>query len=446
MSASNHRRMPLRSSQFNGQCVLYWMLRDKRVHDNWALLEAQQIAIKQKVPLLVCFQFMGSYKKANIRQYHFLFEGLKETEEELNKYQIGFKLLKGLAETEIPKLLNQYKVGHLVTDFSPLKVYRNRLNKVLDKIFIPVTQVDAHNIVPVWHTSGKKEFAAYTIRPKIKKLLPIFLSEIPKIKKHPFQNSILPAKTDWNFVNNLEIDFSVKPTDWIIPGEIHAKSQLKKLKKSLVGYDDGRNDPTKNHLSNLSPFFHYGHIAPQRVALEITKSNLPVKDKEAFLEEMIVRRELADNFCYYESNYDFFDGFHPWAQKTLNEHRYDEREYLYPAEQFEQSETHDPLWNAAQNEMKVTGKMHGFMRMYWAKKILEWSPSPEEAQQTAIELNDKYQLDGRDPNGYTGIAWSVGGIHDRAWFERPIYGKVRYMNYNGCKRKFDVKKYIEKNT
>ena len=446
MSSSNHRSMPLRSSQFNGRCVLYWMLRDKRVHDNWALLEAQQIAIKQKVPLLVCFQFMGSYKKANIRQYHFLFEGLKETEEELNKYQIGFKLLKGLAETEIPKLLNQYKVGHLVTDFSPLKVYRNRLNKVLDKIFIPVTQVDAHNIVPVWHTSGKKEFAAYTIRPKIKKLLPIFLSEIPKIKKHPIQNSILPAKTDWNFVNNLEIDFSVKPTDWIIPGEIHAKSQLKKLKKSLVGYDDGRNDPTKNHLSNLSPFFHYGHIAPQRVALEITKSNLPVKDKEAFLEEMIVRRELADNFCYYESNYDFFDGFHPWAQKTLNEHRYDEREYLYPAEQFEQSETHDSLWNAAQNEMKVTGKMHGFMRMYWAKKILEWSPSPEDAQQTAIELNDKYQLDGRDPNGYTGIAWSVGGIHDRAWFERPIYGKVRYMNYNGCKRKFDVKKYIEKNT
>ena len=179
--------------------------------------------------------------------------------------------------------------------------------------------------------------------------------------------------------------------------------------------------------------------------MEITKSSLPLKDRDAFLEEMIVRRELADNFCHYESNYDYFGGFHPWAQKTLNEHRHDEREYLYPEEQFEESETHDPLWNAAQNEMKVKGKMHGFMRMYWAKKILEWSPSPEVAQQTAIELNDKYQLDGRDPNGYTGIAWSIGGIHDRAWFERPIYGKVRYMNYNGCKRKFDVKKYIERN-
>ncbi len=445
MNASNHRSRQLRSSQYNGKCVLYWMVRDKRVHDNWALLEAQQIAIEQRVPLFVCFQFVGSYKKANIRQYHFLFEGLKETEKELNKFQIGFNLLKGDVGIEIPKILDQYKVGHLVTDFSPLKVYRNRLNKVLGKVSIPVTQVDAHNIIPVWCTSDKKEFAAYTIRPKIKKLLPTFLSEIPKIKKHPYHFSSEPAKTDWSFVNSLEIDFRVKPPDWIIPGEKNAMGQLKKLNKSLYGYDDGRNDPTKNHLSNLSPFFHYGHIAPQRVALEIAKSSLPVKDKEAFLEEMIVRRELADNFCFYENNYDYFGGFHQWAQKTLNEHRNDEREYLYPAEQFEASETHNPLWNAAQNEMKEKGKMHGFMRMYWAKKILEWSPSPEAAQQTAIELNDKYQLDGRDPNGYTGIAWSIGGIHDRAWFERPIYGKVRYMNYNGCKRKFDVKKYIEMN-
>ena len=445
MSASSHRSRQLISSQFNGQYVLYWMIRDKRVHDNWALLEAQKIAIEQKVPLLVCFQFIGSYKKANIRQYHFLFEGLKETEKELDKHQIGFTLLQGTAEVQIPKVIDQYVVGHLVTDFSPLKVYRNRLKKVLSKLSIPVTQVDAHNIVPVWHASDKKEFAAYTIRPKIKKLLPTFLSEIPKIRKHPFYFKNITRKIDWSFVNSLEIDYNIKTPDWILPGEKNAIGQLKKLKRSLIGYNDGRNDPTKNHLSNLSPFFHYGHIAPQRVALEITKSSLPGKDKDAFLEEMIVRRELADNFCYYESNYDYFGGFHSWAQKTLNEHRNDEREYLYPEEQLEASETHDPLWNAAQNEMRVKGKMHGFMRMYWAKKILEWSPSPEVAQQTAIELNDKYQLDGRDPNGYTGIAWSIGGIHDRAWFERPIYGKVRYMNYNGCKRKFDVKKYIETN-
>ena len=158
---------------------------------------------------------------------------------------------------------------------------------------------------------------------------------------------------------------------------------------------------------------------------------------------MIIRRELSDNFCEYEKNYDYFEGFHHWAQKSLNEHRNDEREYIYTDEQFEEADTHDPLWNAAQNQMKTTGKMHGYMRMYWAKKILEWSPSPEIALQVAINLNDKYELDGRDPNGYTGIAWSIGGIHDRAWFERPVYGKIRYMNYNGCKSKFNVFKYIE---
>ena len=231
--------------------------------------------------------------------------------------------------------------------------------------------------------------------------------------------------------------------DWLIPGEKAAKDKLSLLSDSLSGYDQNRNDPTKEALSNLSPYFHFGHISPQRVAFEIKNSSLTKSDKDSFLEEMIVRRELSDNFCEYESNYDHFDGFHDWAKKTLNEHRNDEREYLYPKEQFEFADTHDPLWNAAQNQMRQKGKMHGYMRMYWAKKILEWSPNPEVALQIAIDLNDKYELDGRDPNGYAGIAWSIGGIHDRAWFERPVYGKVRYMNYNGCKSKFNVKRYIE---
>ena len=231
-----------------------------------------------------------------------------------------------------------------------------------------------------------------------------------------------------------------------MPGEKEALNSLNNLNRRLINYDAQRNDPNLDKLSNMSPYFHYGHLSPQRVAFEIEKSELPLEDKDSFLEEMIVRRELADNFCHYEKNYDFFDGYHDWAKKTLNEHRDDERKYIYSPNQFEESQTHNDLWNAAQNEMKVKGKMHGFMRMYWAKKILEWSPDPETAHQTAIDLNDKYQIDGRDPNGYTGIAWSIGGIHDRAWFERPIFGKVRYMNYNGCKRKFDVKKYIEKNS
>jgi deoxyribodipyrimidine photo-lyase len=167
-----------------------------------------------------------------------------------------------------------------------------------------------------------------------------------------------------------------------------------------------------------------------------------MKDAGAFLEELIVRRELSDNFCYYNQNYDNLQSFPAWARSTLEEHARDRREYLYTPEELERAHTHDDLWNAAQLEMVRRGKMHGYMRMYWAKKILEWSPSPAEALHAAIYLNDRYELDGRDPNGYVGAAWSIGGVHDRAWKERAIYGKVRYMSYNGAKRKFDVQAYI----
>jgi deoxyribodipyrimidine photo-lyase len=196
--------------------------------------------------------------------------------------------------------------------------------------------------------------------------------------------------------------------------------------------------------SNLSPYLHFGQISAQRIALETYKRKHNIETKDAFLEELIVRRELSDNFCFYNKNYDSFDGFPEWAKKTLNEHRKDKREFTYNLEQFEKAKTHDDLWNAAQIEMVKTGKMHGYMRMYWAKKILEWTETPEEALEFSIYLNDKYELDGRDPNGYTGCAWSIGGVHDRAWTERPVFGKIRYMNYNGAKRKFDVKRYIQK--
>jgi deoxyribodipyrimidine photo-lyase len=163
---------------------------------------------------------------------------------------------------------------------------------------------------------------------------------------------------------------------------------------------------------------------------------------ESFLEELIVRRELSDNFCSHTPDYDSFSCFPSWARETLDRHRHDPRQYLYGPEQFEGAATHDPLWNAAQSEMVRTGKMHGYLRMYWAKKILEWSASPEEALETAILLNDRYELDGRDPNGYAGIAWSIGGVHDRPWPERPVYGKIRSMTFQGCRKKFDVDAYV----
>lgn len=197
-------------------------------------------------------------------------------------------------------------------------------------------------------------------------------------------------------------------------------------------------------MSNLSSYLHFGQISAQRVALEVQPFIEYAESQKSFLEELIVRRELSDNFCFYNKYYDSFEGFPNWAKKTLNEHRNDKREFIYSLQQFEDAKTHDDLWNAAQIEMTTTGKMHGFMRMYWAKKILEWSASPEDALETAIYLNDKYELDGRDPNGYVGCAWSIGGVHDRAWAERPVFGKIRFMNYNGCKRKFDINSYIKK--
>ena len=433
----------LKTGPFNGKAVLYWMIRDKRVSDNWSLLVAQQIALKNKVPLIVCFQYIGRFPNSNIRQNGFLFKGLSETRHTLQKLNIEFLFLQGKPEKVINELIEKRSVGTVVVDHNPLNVYRKRIKRVIGKTNIPFYQVDSHNIVPCWITSSKKEYAAYTIRPKIKNNLNTYLTDIPQVIIHPYGDSRMNNLSLNSILSGIDQDWTVKEVDWVKPGEIAAKDALKKLKTKLNGYSSNRNDPTKAALSDLSPYFHFGHIAPQRVAWEIHRSKLQKEDKDAFLEEMIIRRELSDNFCEYEPEYDQFEGFHAWSQKTLNEHRNDEREYIYTLSQFEAAETHDDLWNAAQNEMKITGKMHGYMRMYWAKKILEWSPSPETAQQIAIDLNDKYELDGRDPNGYTGIAWSIGGIHDRAWFERPIFGKIRYMNYNGCKSKFNVMKYIE---
>ena len=439
------RTKVLRKGAFSGESVLYWMSRDKRVDDNWALLAAQSVALNNKVPLIVCFQYLGHFPEANIRQYGFQLKGLLELKNKLESLNIEFILSQGRASEVIPRIIDEKVVGTIITDHSPLRVYKKRVSKVLNRTKIPFYQIDAHNIVPVWKASPKKEYAAYTIRKKIHDNLDQFLTDYPSLIKHPYGNIRKDDILYDNIVKGLKIDFSVQEVDWLVPGEIAAKNKLDLLHDLLAGYDERRNDPTKDALSNLSPYFHFGHISPQRVALDIKNSSLPEQDKNSFLEEMIVRRELSDNFCEYEPNYDYFEGFHDWAKKTLNEHRNDEREYLYPKEQFEYADTHDPLWNAAQNQMMNKGKMHGYMRMYWAKKILEWSPNPEEAMQVAIDLNDKYELDGRDPNGYAGIAWSIGGIHDRAWFERPVYGKIRYMNYNGCKSKFNVKRYIEMN-
>ena len=425
--------------------VVYWMQRDQRTDDNWALIFAQLKAKENDQPLIVVFNIVNKFLDATLRQYTFMIEGLKEVEQNLNKLNIPFQLLIGSPEKTIPEFIEKNNAGIFVTDFNPLKIITKWKNKIAAKIKIPFYEVDAHNIVPCWQASIKLEYAAYTIRPKINKQLPKYLDDFPALTKQPVSNGKKSKNTDWSKVyNSLEINKNVKPVEWIKPGEKEAKKVLKNfLSSKLPAYNIERNDPNKNALSNLSPYLHFGQISAQRIALEAQPFIEHLESQKSFLEELIIRRELSDNFCFYNKDYDNFDGFHDWAKKTLNEHRGDKREYIYSKGEFENAETHDELWNAAQLEMINTGKMHGYMRMYWAKKILEWTKSPEEALNIGLYLNDKYELDGRDANGYVGLAWSIGGVHDRAWTERPVFGKIRYMNYNGCKRKFDVKAYIK---
>ena len=221
------------------------------------------------------------------------------------------------------------------------------------------------------------------------------------------------------------------------PGSTAAQRQLRRfLDEKLAAYDDSRNDPAQNGQSDLSPYLHFGQLSAQRVFLEIVQAGPLRQSQEAFLEELIVRRELADNFCHYNPDYDNSKGFPAWAQETLKKHRDDRRPLLYDTVALAEARTHDPAWNAAQRQMVETGKMHGYMRMYWAKKILEWTSDPDTALAVAIALNNRYSLDGRDPNGYAGVAWSIGGVHDRPWSERAIFGKIRYMNAAGLRRKF----------
>ena len=434
----------LKEGKDTGGPVVYWMTREQRVADNWALLLAQNFAMKHKRPLVVIFCLVPDYPAANIRHYGFMLKGLQDVEHNLQKLEIPFILLPGNPPETLARYLKKIKGAFLVTDFDPLRIKRFWQNEVAASMEGSFYVVDGHNIVPCWHASPKQEYGAYTLRPKLKKLLPGFLCDFPAIESHSVDSKkISAAPVDWQKMYRYVTDHSVQEVDWLIPGETAARVTAERfVKEGLQNYIQNRNDPNLDGQSNISPYLHFGHVAPQRVAMLVNGSNIYAEAKEAFLEELITRRELADNFCYYNENYDRFEGFPNWARKTLDEHRADKREYQYSRETFERGKTHDELWNAAQHQMVEWGKMHGYLRMYWAKKILEWSASPEQALKTALCLNDRYELDGRDPNGYTGIAWSMGGVHDRAWKERTVLGKIRYMSYAGCVRKFDVKQYI----
>ncbi len=445
-----HGLHPLVGSSKGRGPVLYWMSREQRAQDNWALLHAQDLALELKRPLITVFCLAPSFLGATLRQYDFMLRGLRETAAELESLRIPLVLLRGEPPHELAGLARSLDAALLVTDFDPLRVKRAWQRELAQVLERPLLVVDGHNIVPCPRASDKREVGARTLRPKISRLLSEFLEPFPPVLEHPHTLGRELTHPDWkDLLRQLHVDRTVAPVPDRVPGSAAGRGVLREfLEQRLPHYATRRNDPNAEAVSGLSPYLHFGQIAPQRVALEALAVRSPHgggegdENVQAFLEELVIRRELAENFCYFEKRYDSLEAAPAWAQDTLDRHRADPRPHVYAYEDFEAAATHSSLWNAAQRELSRSGGMHGYMRMYWAKKILEWTKDPETALDIAIRLNDRFQLDGRDPNGYVGVLWSVAGLHDRPWRERPVYGTVRYMNARGCARKFDSAAYI----
>jgi deoxyribodipyrimidine photo-lyase len=429
-----------------GSCVVYWMQRAQRGIDNPALNVAIQAANELQKPLAVFFGLHPKYPNANLRHYAFLLEGLPETAQKIEQRGAAF-IFRPYPKNNLLAFCDEVKACMVIGDENPMRQPEGWRKSAAEKLRIPFWTVDADVVVPV-KLFEKEEYAARTIRPKIHRLLDVFLQPVSKprayyqFKRKPESVPIEAAK----ILASLPFDRSVQPVTYFKGGSQEATKRLRSfIKKRLASYHIDRNFPELDATSSLSAYLHFGHISPVTVALAVKDADAPQEARDAYLEELIVRRELAINFVAHNPAYDRLQGVPNWAQKTLAEGADDIRPHLYTASQLESAATADELWNASQIEMMVTGKMQGYLRMYWAKKILEWTQTPEEAFDVALRLNDKYELDGRDPNGYTGIAWAIGGKHDRPWApRRAVFGLVRYMSAAGMARKFDVKAYIQK--
>ena len=423
-----------------GRPVLYWMSRDPRAVDNWAMLHAAARARELGGGLVAVFCWQSDYPAATPRTFGFLFAGLAETAAALACLGIPLVVPRGDPAAAVGAFAAACGAGEVVCEFDPLRHKRRAQRAVAAALAIPVVEVDARNIVPARWVSDKREAGARTLRPKLHRALTRFLTPFPAMERQSgaaFRAAVAAAAAAPEPAAAV-LAQAPPAASGDAPGAAAGLARLRRfLDSGLARYADDANDPNAGACSRLSPYLHFGQLAAQRVALEAWRQP-ESPGRAAFLEQLIVRRELADNFCLYEPAYDAFAAAAPWARATLDRHRADPRPAVYEGDAFEQARTHDDLWNAAQRCLATRGELHGYVRMYWAKKILEWSASPEEALAVAVRLNDRYALDGRDPNGYTNIAWSVLGVHDRPWPERPVYGMVRSMMRSGCERKFDV--------
>lgn len=442
-----------------GTCILYWMQRAQRGRENAALNAAIAFGNTLNLPIVVLF-VLTDYPAANLRHYHFMLEGLAVTAEHLQERGTPLVIRRGAPVEQVLFLAKELQAAAILSDESELRTPRAWRDEVKQHTTIPFACVDADVVVP-GKFFPKEEWAARTIRPKIERILPTFLQPIvdlePTIKLERAPCDPGAIHHPLSYLDTLKIDRAITPSSFFHGGQNEGKRLVHRfIVERLTDYSEQRNHPERAGTSELSAYLHFGHIAVQQVAWDIAQlqqgktSTQSAQDKlqggcAAYLEELIVRRELAINFARRNAHYDELQGCPDWAQKTLRKHASDPRAWNYSLAELEQAETHDELWNASQREMVASGRMHGYMRMYWAKKILEWVDEPEKAFSYAVYLNDTYELDGRDANGYTGIAWAIGGKHDRPWGpERPIFGLVRYMALSGMRRKMDIQAYISR--
>ena len=428
----------------DGRCVVYWMQRAQRAVDNPALDVAIRLGNELRLPVVVFFGLNPFVERANLRHYHFLADGLPDIAAGLRERRVGF-VLRRYPDHRLLPFADQVRAAIVIGDENPLRQTEGWRQKVVDELRVPLWTVDADVVVPVT-LQHKEQYAARTIRPRLLKHLDEFLI-VPRAPVASVRwrapHSVTSISVSADVLEGLPIDNSVAPIAGIRGGTSEARRRLRRFVRThLDRYDSERNHPELPGTSLLSPYLHFGHIGPREVALSVRDSGGSPAAVDAFLEQLIVRRELAVNFVTFNDKYDRLAGCERWARQTLAAHRRDTRLHVYSEAQLESADTHDPLWNAAQRQMVTTGWMHGYVRMYWAKKILEWTPSAEAAFDIAVRLNDRYLLDGRDPNGYANIAWAIGGKHDRPWPPRPIYGTVRSMSYASTVRKFNAEEYI----
>jgi deoxyribodipyrimidine photo-lyase len=432
----------------DGRCVVYWMQHAMRIEENPALEVALEAANTLDLPVVVYFQVIPNYPNANLRHYHFLQQGLRDVEQDAAERGIEFVLRRTL-EHSLEGFLQEVGAALVVGDENRCREPERWRRVLAKRLRIPYWTVDADVVVPS-NIFGRTFVLLHHFRPHLKAELPKYLVAMKKTE--PAHRWKLPASLhSYSLAKDItagfdKLDRSVGPVDSFTGGTHAAMKRLKEfIHSELKDYDHTRKHPELEGTSRLSPYLHFGNIGPLTIALAV---NQGVKDGKAsaatgekFLDELIGWRELSHLFVMHEPNYDNWECAAPWARATLIEHTADVRQ-RYTLEQLERGETGDELWNAAQRQMVATGWMHNYMRMYWGKKILEWAPDPARAFEWAVTLNDRYELDGRDPNSYSGIAWAIVGRHDRPWFNRPVFGLVRPMSGASMAKKFDAEQYI----